>query len=842
MAAITICQISYQSVRVQLTGLSKGYNYADRTCKWYIGTTLKKTESLGAAITAGAENSLTGLDANTTYTVKAVISGTNMTSDVTLTKTFSTSPGSTPPATLSVGTITQNSIQIKLTSIEPSDYTGDSRAVHWWKNGTEVDNYTTLSNSATSTSHTFTGLTAGTSYTLGYSVNANNWYAGSSKFTISASTEAAPEVEISYVEKTRNSITVKLINLSSVTYDRYVIWSYSTSKTGTYTEAYTNTTFTLSRTSSTSDKFTIGDLNKNTSYYIKAVVYRTSNDQFLKEIISSSSYTTTNTNVTISFSSITNNSFAYTITGASTYYSYSGYAHLLYGSSGDSSNQVPSSGTIGPITVSGLSSGTNYSTELVIRKANSGKADNNTVLLRQSGSTITTLDATISVVKTFQNALEVKLIQLDTSSNLSGRYVKWYYGTTSSTSSTGYDGTTLTLGAGVSEGGNFTIGDLSANTTYYLKAEIYNSSGSLLKTVPKSGSTFTKKTDSAAATINCTSQKQSSLTFEATNLNTYANYTRYVHWYYKTGSTSEQESTPSNTLASDSTYVTGHQISGLTADTIYTVRITVTKANSGKPDNGAILVKTSASFSTLSGATINANAQGPFSIYAQLTNLDDEYTSNDRQIKWQCYKNNVLIGESNYYNFDGGISSTQAYGIRGLAQGTTYTIKATVRNQNNTWSSSYGPVTATTVSNGNFVLSSAADTAVRNHGATTAISVSEWNGLVNTVNNVIGGKGWTWDTDSNQGATLTAENTKASSSDKTLYASMFNSLRYNIGKHYSTGINKVRKWESGTPATDQIVYGAYFVGGTVNNSTVVGLIPALNGLMNSEQIHFTAPS
>ena len=106
--------------------------------------------------------------------------------------------------------------------------------------------------------------------------------------------------------------------------------------------------------------------------------------------------------------------------------------------------------------------------------------------------------------------------------------------------------------------------------------------------------------------------------------------------------------------------------------------------------------------------------------------------------------------------------------------------------------------------------------------------------MVNTVNNVIGGKGWTWDTDSNQGATLTAENTKASSSDKILYASMFNSLRYNIGKHYSTGINKV--------STGDIVYGAYFVGGTVNNSTVVGLIPALNGLMNSEQIHFTAPS
>ena len=833
MAAITICEISHQSVRVQLTGLDSGYGYADRTCKWYIGTTLKKTESLGARITSGAENSLTGLSANTTYTVKAVISGTNMSSDVTLTKTFSTSPGSIAPATLSVGTITQNSIQIKLTSIKPSNYTGDSRAVHWWKNGTEVDSYTTLSNSATSTNHTFTGLTAGTSYTLGYSVNANNWYAGSSKFTISASTEAAPEVEISYISKTRNSITVKLINLDT-TYNgttRTVTWKYKTTSASSYTNAYTSTTFTLGSKISTSDEFTIGDLSASTSYNIRAVITVGSST---KTVDYNGSVTTTSTTVTLTFPTVTNNSFTYKITGASTYYSYSGYAHLLYGSSGDSSNQVPSGGTVGPVTVSGLSSGTSYSTELVIRKANSGKADNNTVLLRQSGSTVTTLDATISVVKTFQNALEVKLIQLDTSSNLSGRYVKWYYGTTSSTSSTGYSGTALTLGVGVGEGGNFTIGDLTANTTYYLKAEIYNSSGSLLKTVPKSGSTFSQKTASATATINCTSQKQSSLTFEATNLNTYADYTRYVHWYYKTSSTSEQESTPADSLASNSTYVTGHQISGLTAGITYTVRITVTKANSGKPDNGAILVKTSGTFSTLAGATISASAQGPFSIYAQLINLDDEYTSNDRQIKWQCYKNNSLVGESGYYNFNGGISSTQSYGIRGLAEGTTYTIKATVKNQNSTWSSSYGPVTVTTVSNGDFALSSAADTAVRNRGATTAISVSEWNGLVNTANNVIGGKGWTWDTNSNQGATLTAENTKASSSDKILYASMFNSLRYNIGTHYSTGINKV--------SSGDIVYGAYFVGGTVNGSTVVGLIPALNGLMNSEQIHFTAPS
>lgn len=701
--------------------------------------------------------------------------------------------------------------------------------------GTYVGTSVTMNAGSTSTSAiTISNLDAGTTYYVIAQVkNGDNSVSANLPATSCTTAEPPPPVEIQYISKTRNSITVKLINLDKeYTGTRTAVWKYKTTSESSYTNAFTSTTFTIASRTDTSEEFTIGDLSTYTSYNIRAVITAGSTT---KTVDYSSSIKTTNTNATITFSNITNSSFNYKITGISTYYSYSGYAHLKYGSSGDSSNAVPSNGTIGPITISGLSNGTSYTTELVIRKANSGKADNNTVLLKQSSDTITTLDATLSIVKTFQNALEVKITQLDENSNLVGRYVKWYYGTTSSTSTTAYDGTALTLGVGVSEGGNFTIGNLNANTTYYIKAEVYNSAGTPIKTVPKSGSTFTQKTAAASATISCTSQKQSSLTFSAANLNTYSGYTRYVHWYYKTGSGSEAESTPSDTLASSSNSVSGHKISGLTANTSYTVRITVTKANSGKPDNGAILVKTSGTFSTLAGATINANAQGPFSIYAQLTNLDEEYTSNDRQIKWQCYKNNVLIGESNYYNFNGGISSTQAYGIRGLAQGTTYTIKATVRNQNNTWSSSYGPVTATTVSNGNFVLSSAADTAVRNHGATTAISVSEWNGLVNTVNNVIGGKGWDWiSNNSNQGATLSVADTKASDSDKYLYASMFNSLRYNIGSHYSTGINKV--------SSGDIVYGAYFVGGTVNNNTVVGLIPALNNLMNSEQIHFTAPS
>lgn len=47
------------------------------------------------------------------------------------------------------------------------------------------------------------------------------------------------------------------------------------------------------------------------------------------------------------------------------------------------------------------------------------------------------------------------------------------------------------------------------------------------------------------------------------------------------------------------------------------------------------------------------------------------------------------------------------------------------------------------------------------------------------------------------------DNTKMSSSDKTLTAKRFNSLRYNIGVHQSTGINEVK--------TGDKVYGSYFI-------------------------------
>lgn len=72
-----------------------------------------------------------------------------------------------------------------------------------------------------------------------------------------------------------------------------------------------------------------------------------------------------------------------------------------------------------------------------------------------------------------------------------------------------------------------------------------------------------------------------------------------------------------------------------------------------------------------------------------------------------------------------------------------------------------------------------------------------WNDMVNKVKEILDATGNSWDS-----FYANYENTKMTSSDKTLTAKRFNSLRYNIGSHYSTGIEEVKKGDT--------VLGSYF--------------------------------
>lgn len=105
------------------------------------------------------------------------------------------------------------------------------------------------------------------------------------------------------------------------------------------------------------------------------------------------------------------------------------------------------------------------------------------------------------------------------------------------------------------------------------------------------------------------------------------------------------------------------------------------------------------------------------------------------------------------------------------------------------WQASNGTATAS--------ITSTAYNAVVNKTAVTNFSYLVWNDLVDKVKEVLDYIGDTWSANY-----ATYSNTKMTSSDKTLTASRFNSLRFNIGKHYSTGINDV--------APNDDVLGRYF--------------------------------
>lgn len=464
----------------------------------------------------------------------------------------------------------------------------------------------------------------------------------------------------------------------------------------------------------------------------------------------------------------------------------------------------------------------------------------------QDGSTakITTKEDTpeIKIVKQMQNAIYVQVNPLAAQSW--GRYVKWAYKKSSNSSYTNaYTGTSCTIAKDKTYGADYIFNNLDRNTSYTLRATIYKFSSD--NTSSTKQITITSSTASLSPQLTCTTSSQTSLTFKLSSVTAYDTDTQKVYWYYrKNGDTNWIDSGLVTTILKKENSVENNTITGLNPDTRYDIYVEIKKTTAMFDGTYPILCKqsfSSSTYRTKEGASVSANANGSFSIYAQLINLDTSQQVT-RYVKWECYdENDNLLETSNPYAFSSSQivdTNSPSYGIRGLAQGTKYKIKAlvTIGSASATPTYPFGPDAATTSSYNNFTLNTAAANACNNHGLTSAFTSTEWNRLVEAVNEVIGGKGWNWETNSGQGATLSAANTKVTSSntEKILYASMFNSLRYNIGAHYNTGISKV--------SPEDIVYGAYFVGGSINGSNVVGVVPALNGLINNAQIHFTAPS
>lgn len=194
------------------------------------------------------------------------------------------------------------------------------------------------------------------------------------------------------------------------------------------------------------------------------------------------------------------------------------------------------------------------------------------------------------------------------------------------------------------------------------------------------------------------------------------------------------------------------------------------------------------------------------SISARLVGINTDYPNNKVRVTFY-----VAGSQVSSFTFAGVPSSgtTKWMTKTGLKPGTRYSVSIEAEDLVTGWSNSWSDrvttdkilVSAWSWSSSNGTASAsqtkAAYTALTNNGSTSDFSYLVWNDMCSKVIEIENAAGLTWST-----KYASYADTKMSSSDKVLTATRFNSLRYNIGRSYSTGINEV--------VSGDTVYAWYF--------------------------------
>lgn len=194
------------------------------------------------------------------------------------------------------------------------------------------------------------------------------------------------------------------------------------------------------------------------------------------------------------------------------------------------------------------------------------------------------------------------------------------------------------------------------------------------------------------------------------------------------------------------------------------------------------------------------------SISARLVGINTDYPNNKVRVTFY-----VAGSQVSSFTFAGVPSSgtTKWMTKTGLKPGTRYSVSIEAEDLVTGWSNSWSDrvttdkilVSAWSWSSSNGTASAsqtkAAYTALTNNGSTSDFSYLVWNDMCSKAIEIENAAGLTWST-----KYASYADTKMSSSDKVLTATRFNSLRYNIGRSYSTGINEV--------ASGDTVYAWYF--------------------------------
>lgn len=303
-------------------------------------------------------------------------------------------------------------------------------------------------------------------------------------------------------------------------------------------------------------------------------------------------------------------------------------------------------------------------------------------------------------------------------------------------------------------------------------------------------STSTKPGNATSLTITGTTYSTISISFASVSN---ANY--YEIAYRVSGSSSTTYETVSGT---------SYTITGLEPGTTYVVNYR------GVNDAGVgSFLSTGKTATTESvSAYIEVMGVGSTSVTVRLNGLATSYAYNDRKCQW--FLNGVVKIQ---IPFGAGLSYAAQYTFTGLVPNTTYEIMAiitgdagggftktlyeyvtTINIPKWTWTdanySGSGHATATQTIN--------AYNALTNNGYTEEFSYLVWNDMCQKVNDVLYNAGYSWDT-----TFASYVNTKMTGSGQCLTAAQFNSLKQNIGSHYSTGIPDV--------SSGDLMYGSYFI-------------------------------
>ena len=488
------------------TGLSmSGISQTAITLSWTksTGATAYKVQvDSGAVTTLGdvATHTFSGLSANTSYTLKVIASNSGGDSSAASVSASTLPNAPAAPTGLSTSGISQTAITISWTK---------SAGATGYKVQVDSGAVTTLGDVAT---HTFSGLSANTSYTL--KVIASNSGGDSSAASVSAST--LPNAPAAPTGLSTSGISQTAITIS---------WTKSAGATGYKVQANSGTVTTLGDVAT----HTFSGLSASTSYTLNVIASNSGGDSSAASVSASTLPNAPAAPTGLSASGISQTAITISWTKSAGATGYKVQAN---------SGTVATLGDVATHTFSGLSANTSYTLKVIA--FNSG-GDSSAASV--SASTLPNAPAAPTGLST--SGISQTAITL---------------GWTKSTGATGYkvqanSGTVATLG----DVATHTFSGLSANTSYTLTVIAFNSGGDS-SAASVSASTLATQ---AAALADPTSVSTSGITQTAITLN----------WTKETAANSYEVQGGSHSSWHDVGDVATYEFTGLTADTQYTLKV-----------------------------------------------------------------------------------------------------------------------------------------------------------------------------------------------------------------------------------------------------------------------------